>query len=63
MKQRCIASSWRGEAHGSFGPGGYNRCVYVEGHAGPHLDDWGNEFVQEPFKVLHNIKSKRGART
>ena len=43
----CTASSWGGQGHKPYGPGGYNRCV-VKGPHTEHTDDFGNVFLFNP---------------
>lgn len=56
---QCEASSWRGSGETTpYGPGGYNRCVRVDGHGSRHVDSFGNIFRLFPtFKVLGQINS------
>lgn len=65
---RCTGTSWRGnnrQGKRPYGPGGFNRCVKVDGHSPEdggndpmHVDEWGNVFRKTPkFKVVRNISN------
>lgn len=61
---RCVGSSWRAapsKKDGTYGPGGYNRCVKAEGHFPDdphHVDEWGHVFLLVPkFRVVRMISN------
>jgi hypothetical protein len=55
---QCTASSWRGHTKQTYGPGGYNRCIFTQGHTVDHKDGFGNVFTLNPFKVHNQPKEQ-----
>jgi hypothetical protein len=46
---QCTASSWGGQSHRPYGPGGYNRCtIDADPPHDQHTDDFGNVFLFNP---------------